>query len=71
MHAHCCTTVLIYTVQRTDGKGSVQANLGLIHRPKQRKEVVCRSIAHEDEVIWGVLVVTGCVQGNHALQECF
>lgn len=43
--------------------------LGFVHWPQQSKEVVCRGITHEDEIIGGVLVVAGSIQGHHSLQE--
>ena len=44
--------------------------LSFIYRPQQSKEVMRRGVTHQDEIIGGVLVVAGCIQGHHPLQEC-
>lgn len=48
----------------------MKANLCLINRAQQGKQVMSRGIAHQDEVVRSVLVVAGCIQRHHALQEC-
>ena len=30
---------------------------------------MCGGITHQDEIIGGVLVVAGCIQGHHPLQK--
>lgn len=52
-------------------KSQEQTDLGFIHRAQQGEEVVRGGVAHEDQVIRGVLVMAGSVQGYHALQEGF
>ena len=46
-----------------------QGVLRLVHGPQQGKQVVRGGVAHEDEVVGGVFVVAGHIEGHHALQE--
>lgn len=50
---------------------SFAADLCLIYWAQQGKQVVCWSIAHQDQVIGRVAVVARHIQCHHALQERF
>ena len=47
----------------------MKADLRLINRSQQGKEVVRWGIAHQNEVVGSILVVAGSIQRHHALQE--
>lgn len=49
--------------------GLAKPDLCLVNRSQQGKEMMSWGVAHEDEVIGGVLVVAGGIQSHHPLQK--